>query len=88
MRSSDENATEAIRFHTGLIYRLKSATRNLFSCFSVFYCVLTGIYCLLLFRVALFILSVRFNGGCLGGDAKPTRAVAEFNHGQSFRKHI
>jgi len=50
--------------------------------------VLNGIYCLLLFRVALFILSARLNGGCLGGDAKPTRAVDEFNHGQSFRKHI
>jgi len=36
MRSSDENATDAIRFHTGLICRLKYIARNLFGCFSCF----------------------------------------------------
>lgn len=56
------------------LYRL-NVSRKLLSYFSFFYCVLTGIFCLLLFRVALFILSVRFNGGCLGGDGKPTRIL-------------
>lgn len=38
-----------------------------------FNCSLTGMDCLLLSSVALFILWVRFNGGSLGGDGKPTR---------------
>lgn len=54
---------------------LKCLKRKLFSCFSFFYCLLTGIFCLLLFRVALLILSVCFNGGCLGGDGKPTHIL-------------
>lgn len=85
MRSSDENATEAIRFHTGLIYRLKSIARNLFGCVI---CFIACYQAHIGFFYSVFILSVRFNGGCLGGDGKPTRAVAEFIHGQFFRKHI